>query len=147
MDCSSTCDVRVTGGGDQVAAHGGLWVLGRFADALGLGEALSSAVPPRGERAPSHDPGKVLVHALLMFAAEAKQARGVARGLPEPSVLISRGGQWGPVRDAAREVLNRRGSSTRVNKDARGVVAAGSEQGGEDPMRLKALPDAVKTPG
>ena len=68
MDCSSTCDVRVTGGGDQVAAHGGLFVLGRFCDALGLGAALSSAVPHTGERAPVHDRGKVLVHALLMLA-------------------------------------------------------------------------------
>ena len=52
MDGSSTCDVRVTGGGDQVAAHGGLFVLGRFADGLGLGEALSAVVAPGGERAP-----------------------------------------------------------------------------------------------
>ena len=68
MDCSSACDVRVTGGGDQVAAHGGLFVLGRFADGLGLGEALSAVVAPGGERAPVHDRGKVLVHALLMLA-------------------------------------------------------------------------------
>ncbi len=68
MDCSSVCDVRVTGGGGQVAAHSGLFVLGRFADGLGLGEALSAAVPARGERAPSHDRGRVLVHALLMLA-------------------------------------------------------------------------------
>ena len=68
MDCSSVRDVRVTGGGDQVAAHGGLWVLGRFCDGLGLGAALSSAVPHSGERAPSHDRGRVLVHALLMLA-------------------------------------------------------------------------------
>ena len=68
MDGSSTCDVRVTGGGDQVAAHGGLFVLGRFADGLGLGEALSAVVAPGGERAPVHDRGKVLVHVLLMLA-------------------------------------------------------------------------------
>ena len=68
MDCSSACDVRVTGGGDQVAAHGGLFVLGRFADGLGLGEALSAVVAPGGERAPVRDRGKVLVHALLMLA-------------------------------------------------------------------------------
>ena len=68
MDCSSTCDVRVTAGGDQVAAHGGLFVLGLFCDALGLGAALSAAVPHAGERAPVHDRGRVLVHALLMLA-------------------------------------------------------------------------------
>ena len=69
MQASSTRDVRVTGGGGQVAAHGGLFVLGRFADRLGLGEALSAAVPRSGERAPSHDRGRVLVHLLLMLAA------------------------------------------------------------------------------
>ena len=68
MQSSSTRDVRVTGGGDQVAAHGGLFVLGRFCDDLGLGAALSSAVPRSGERAPSHDRGRVLVHLLLMLA-------------------------------------------------------------------------------
>ena len=68
MQVSSTCDVRVTGGGDQVAAHAGLFALGRFADGLGLGEALSAAVPATGERAPVHDRGKVLVHLLLMLA-------------------------------------------------------------------------------
>ena len=69
MDCSSVRDVRVTGGGGQVAAHAGLFALGRFADVLGLGEALSSAVPRAGERAPAHDRGRVLVHAVLMLAA------------------------------------------------------------------------------
>ncbi|WP_419924740.1 IS1380 family transposase [Candidatus Poriferisocius sp.] len=68
MQASSTCDVRVEGGGGQVAAHSGLFALGRFADGLGLGEALSAAVPPGGERAPSHDRGKVLAHLLLMLA-------------------------------------------------------------------------------
>ena len=68
MQVSSTCDVRVTGGGGQVAAHAGLFALGRFADGLGLGEALSAALPATGERAPVHDRGKVLVHLLLMLA-------------------------------------------------------------------------------
>ena len=68
MQVSSTCDVRVTGGGDQVAAHAGLFALGRFADGLGLSEALSAVVPAAGERAPVHDRGKVLVHLLLMLA-------------------------------------------------------------------------------
>ena len=68
MDCNSTGDVRVTGGGDQVAAHAGLFELGRFADRLGLGEALGAVVARTGERAPSHHRGKVLVHAMLMFA-------------------------------------------------------------------------------
>ena len=55
MQASSTRYVRVEGGGGQVAAHSGLFALGRFADALGLGEALSAAVPNADERAPVHD--------------------------------------------------------------------------------------------
>ncbi|WP_420621900.1 IS1380 family transposase [Candidatus Poriferisodalis sp.] len=45
-----------------------LFALGGFADRVGLTEALSAAVPRRGERAPVHDRGAVLVHALLMLA-------------------------------------------------------------------------------
>jgi len=58
----------VEGGGDQVVAHVGLHALGRFADRLGLGDALSSKVPVTGERAPTHDRGKVLTQAMLMLA-------------------------------------------------------------------------------
>ena len=46
----------------------GLFALGRFADRVGLTGALSAAVPARGERAPVHDRGAVLVHALLVLA-------------------------------------------------------------------------------
>ena len=42
MDSNSTRDVVVTGGGRQVAADSGLFVLGRFCDGLGLGKALSA---------------------------------------------------------------------------------------------------------
>ncbi len=47
----------------------GLFALGGFADCVGLTGALSAAVPRRGERAPVHDRGAVLVHALLTVAA------------------------------------------------------------------------------
>ncbi len=47
----------------------GLFALGRFADRVGLTEALSAAVPARGERAPVHDRGAVLAHALLVLAS------------------------------------------------------------------------------
>ena len=51
---------------------------------------------------------------ITVLAVEAQQAGGVARGLPpqptgdwppvpEPSVLISKGGQWVPIRDAVRD--------------------------------------------
>ena len=49
-------------------AHVGLHALGCFADRLGLGDALSSRIPPTGERLPVHDRGKVLVHTALMLA-------------------------------------------------------------------------------
>jgi Transposase DDE domain group 1 len=60
--------VRIEAGGDGVVAHVGLHALGAFADRLGLGDALSARVPPRGERLPVHDRGKVVVQAILMVA-------------------------------------------------------------------------------
>jgi Transposase DDE domain group 1 len=65
---NSTCAVRVEAGGTQVVAHVGLHALGRFADRVGLGTALSAAVPWSGERAPLHDRGTVLTQAMLMLA-------------------------------------------------------------------------------
>jgi hypothetical protein len=65
---NSVVDVRVEASGTQVAPRVGLHLLGRFADRLELGDILSAAVPYRGERAPAHDRGKVLVHAGLMLA-------------------------------------------------------------------------------
>jgi hypothetical protein len=55
-------------GGAGVVAHVGLHALGSFADRLGLGDRLSSAILPKGERLPLHDRGKVLVHTALMLA-------------------------------------------------------------------------------
>jgi hypothetical protein len=68
MHGNSTRPVTVEPGGDQVVGHVGLHALGCFADRLGLGDSLSSRIPPRGERTPLHDRGKVLVHAALMLA-------------------------------------------------------------------------------
>jgi hypothetical protein len=68
MHANSTRLATVEPGGDQVAAHVGLHAVGCFADRMGLGSALSDAIPVRGERLPVHDRGKVLVHAALMLA-------------------------------------------------------------------------------
>ena len=68
MKLSSVTNARLAGGGDRVVWGAGLFALGGFADRVGLTEALWAAVPPRGERAPVHDRGPVLVHALLMLA-------------------------------------------------------------------------------
>lgn len=65
---NSTLNVGVEAGGTQVAAHAGLHALGRFADRIGLGPTLSAAIPWTGERAPLHDRGTVLTHAMLMLA-------------------------------------------------------------------------------
>ena len=68
VKCNSVRQVRVESGGGGVVAHVGLHALGLFADRLGVGASLSSAVPPAGERAPAHDRGKVLTQAMLMLA-------------------------------------------------------------------------------
>jgi hypothetical protein len=68
MQTTSTRRVVVEPGGDQVAAHVGLHALGAFADALGLGAALSERIPVSGKRLPLHDRGKVLVHQMLVLA-------------------------------------------------------------------------------
>ncbi len=47
----------------------GLHALGRFADRIGLGSSLSTAFWWAGERAPVHDRGTVLTHAMLVLAA------------------------------------------------------------------------------
>ena len=62
-------NVGVEAGGTQVVAHAGLHALGRFADRIGLASSLSTAIPWTGERAPFHDRGVVLTHAMLMLAA------------------------------------------------------------------------------
>ncbi len=55
-------------GGTGVVAHVGLHALGSFADRLGLGDALSSAIPWRGAGVPLHDRGKVLTQMALTLA-------------------------------------------------------------------------------
>lgn len=69
MNRNSVMNVGVEAGGTQVVAHAGLHALGRFADRIGLGRSLLVAMPWAGERAPLHDRGVVLTHAMLMLAA------------------------------------------------------------------------------
>ncbi len=68
MQNTSTNYVSVESGGNGVAAHVGLHALGTLADQLGLATSLSSRIAPRGERAPLHDRGKVLVQMALVLA-------------------------------------------------------------------------------
>ena len=68
MQGISAVPAVIEGGGDGAVGHVGLHALGSFGDRLGLPGALSAAIPWRGERAPVHDRGKVLVQAMLMLA-------------------------------------------------------------------------------
>jgi hypothetical protein len=68
VNANSTRRVVVESGGAGVVAHVGLHALGAFADRLGLGEALSGALPWAGAGMALHDRGKVLVQTALMLA-------------------------------------------------------------------------------
>jgi hypothetical protein len=79
VNANSTAAVVVEGGGNQVVAHVGLHALGRFADRLGLGDALSARVRQTGEQSVIHDRGKVLTHAMLMFAGGGEACSDIER--------------------------------------------------------------------
>ena len=79
MNANSTVAVKVGPSGDQVVAHVGLHALGCLADRLSLGEALSAGVSATGERAPLHDPGKVLVQTMLMLAGGGESCADIER--------------------------------------------------------------------
>lgn len=68
MNAYSDRVVPVEPGRVQVADHVGLHAIGNFTDRLGLGHSLSTAVPLRGERAPLHDRGKVLIQMAVVLA-------------------------------------------------------------------------------
>ena len=68
MNANSTRRVVVGPGGKGVVAHVGLHALGAFADRLGLGSALSGAIPWGGNGIPVHDRGKVLTQMALALA-------------------------------------------------------------------------------
>ena len=78
MKLSSVANARLAGGGDRVVWGAGLFALGGFADCVGLAEALSEAVRRRGGgRAPVHDRGRVLTHALLTLAGGGEACSGI----------------------------------------------------------------------
>ena len=87
MHATSTTRARVETGGDGVAAHVGLHALGRYADQLGLGAALSAQIVPTGERLPLHDRGKVLVHAMLTLAGGGDACSDVENLRAQPSLF------------------------------------------------------------
>jgi hypothetical protein len=87
VNSNSTQNVVVEPGGDRVVAHVGLHALGVFADRLGLGASLSSAIAPRGERLPVHDRGKVLTQAMLMLAGGGEACADIEYLRSEPSLF------------------------------------------------------------
>ena len=93
MNRNSTLSVGVEAGDSQVVAHAGLHALGRFADRIGLGSALSVAVPWTGERAPLHDRGTVLTHAMFMLAAGGEACSDIEFLVAQPRL-------FGPVASA-----------------------------------------------
>lgn len=125
-----TVPVVVEGGGEGVVAHVGLHALGAFADRLGLGHSLSGAVPWTGERAPTHDRGKVLVQTMLMLAGggeactdiEHLRAQEVLFGsVPSDSTLhrfiheldpVTREALWAAVASVRAEVWARSSATT-----------------------------------
>jgi hypothetical protein len=87
VNSNSTVEVVVEMGGTQVVAHVGLHLLGSFADRLGLGDSLSTAVAPRGERAPVHDRGKVLTQAMLMLAGGGEACSDIEHLRAQPALF------------------------------------------------------------
>ncbi len=83
MQGNSTRKLRVEAGGTQVVAHAGLHALGAFADRLELGSGLSARIPWSGERAPTHDRGTVLVHAMLMLAGGGEACSDIEQFHPQ----------------------------------------------------------------
>jgi hypothetical protein len=73
-------------GGEQVVAHVGLHALGRLADAVGLGSALSGAVGTDG-RALVHDRGKVLVQTMLMMAGGGEACTDIEHLRAQPELF------------------------------------------------------------
>ena len=72
-------------GGDRAVSGVGLFVLGGFADRVGLAGELSGALPRTGERAPVHDRGVLLTHLCLALAGGAEACSDIEhlRGEPE----------------------------------------------------------------
>ncbi len=87
VNSNSIVPVVVETGGTQVVAHVGLHLLGSFADRLGLGDSLSAAIVPAGERLPLHDRGKVLTQAMLMLAGGGEACADIEHLRAQPELF------------------------------------------------------------
>ncbi len=83
---STTKRLRVEVDDSGVVGHVGLWLLGGFADRLGVGDVLSGVFDRSGV---VHDRGKVLVHAMLMLAGGGECCTDVEFLRSEPGLFGS----------------------------------------------------------
>jgi hypothetical protein len=81
------------GGDRNTVSLTGLHLLGELADRVGLTGAYSAAVPPAGERPPTHDRGRLLVQVALMLA-------GGGRCVADLGALRDQPGLFGEVASA-----------------------------------------------
>jgi CTP:molybdopterin cytidylyltransferase MocA len=74
-------------GDRQVASQVGLHLLGELADRAGLTSAYSAAVPWTGERAPSHDRGRLLAQVAVMLAGGGECVADMAALRDQPDLF------------------------------------------------------------
>ncbi len=86
MNVNSTVAAVVEGGGEGVVAHVGLHALGRFADRVGLAEALSAVIPAGMVL---HDRGKMAVQAMLVLAGGGEACSDIERLRAQPALFGS----------------------------------------------------------
>lgn len=113
---SSALKVEV-GGGGQVG-HVGLWLLGRFADRLGMGVALSEAYGGSGV---VHDRGRLLVHLMLVLA-------GGGEAVTDIEVLRSQRRLFGDVASDSTLYRTLTQADERTSESLAGAVAGVRER-------------------
>ena len=86
---NSVVSVGVEVGGGGLVGHVGLWLLGRFADRLGVGKVLSEAF--RAAPGVTHDRGTVLVQAMLMLSGGGEACTDIEFLRAEPGLFGSVG--------------------------------------------------------
>ncbi|MDE0440363.1 MAG: IS1380 family transposase, partial [bacterium] len=91
-------------GGGGLVGHGGLWLLGGFADRMGVGRDLSAVFGPSGV---VHDRGTLLVHAMLMLAGGGEACSDIEFLRSEPVV-------FGPVASDSTLYRTMRGIGSEV---------------------------------
>jgi len=137
MQGNSARPVVVGPGGSGVVSHVGLHALCLFADRLGLGHSLSSKVPWRGERAPRHDRGKVLVQQMAVLAGGGESCADIEHLRAEPTLfgdVCSDSTLWRTITEITPEV--REGLHEAMAKVRAKVWERCALTGGTDPVVL-----------